>query len=110
VSSSPPWILATIVCCVNAWHAGIFLLLESSSPTFRLSYTDKTGERFFHIAGWWWIVIIGYIIGVSTLSTGGRYVSMFLMTLGYVGENCPLDCQTCPSTCNRVCTNLGLGL
>lgn len=67
VLAAPPWILATIVCCLNAWHA------------------DRTGERFFHITGWWWGVMLGYIIGVSTMSTGGRYVSMFLMACGYSG-------------------------
>ncbi|KAL4263459.1 MFS transporter superfamily protein [Pleurotus pulmonarius] len=65
--AAPPWILAGIVCCLNAWHA------------------DRTGERFFHIAGWWWVVIVGFIIALSTMSIGGRYVSLFLMALGYVG-------------------------
>ncbi|GJJ12926.1 hypothetical protein Clacol_007173 [Clathrus columnatus] len=65
--AAPPWIFASVVCCVNALHA------------------DRTGERFFHIAGWWWVVIIGYIIGLSTLVVGGRYVSMFLMASGYAG-------------------------
>ncbi|CDO77032.1 hypothetical protein BN946_scf184403.g7 [Trametes cinnabarina] len=64
---TPPWILATIVCCASAWHA------------------DRTGERFFHITVPWWGVIIGYIIGVSTFSVGGRYVAMFLMACGYCG-------------------------
>ncbi|KAH9856028.1 MFS general substrate transporter [Lenzites betulinus] len=65
--AAPPWILATIVCCANAWHA------------------DRTGERFFHHCAPWWGVIIGYIIGVSTFSIGGRYVAMFLMACGYAG-------------------------
>ncbi|KAH8087859.1 MFS general substrate transporter [Cristinia sonorae] len=67
VLAAPPWIFSTIVCCINAWHA------------------DKTGERFFHITGWWWGVIIGYIIGTTTMSVGGRYVAMFLMAAGYSG-------------------------
>ncbi|KAI0332944.1 MFS general substrate transporter [Cubamyces sp. BRFM 1775] len=65
--AAPPWILATIVCCISAWNA------------------DRTGERFFHICVPWWGVIIGYIIGVSTFSIGGRYVAMFLMACGYSG-------------------------
>ncbi|KAH8115418.1 MFS general substrate transporter [Phellopilus nigrolimitatus] len=65
--AAPPWIWATIVCCLNALHA------------------DKSGERFYHIAVPWWGVIIGYIIGVSTFSVGGRYVAMFLMASGYAG-------------------------
>ncbi|KAI0821331.1 MFS general substrate transporter [Irpex lacteus] len=65
--AAPPWIFATIVCCANAWNA------------------DRTGERYFHIASWWWGVILGYIIGLSTPSVGGRYVGMFLMASGYSG-------------------------
>ncbi|KAI0629055.1 MFS general substrate transporter [Trametes polyzona] len=65
--AAPPWIVATAVCCINAWHA------------------DRTGERFFHHCGPWWGVILGYIIGVSTFSIGGRYVAMFLMASGYAG-------------------------
>ncbi|KDQ55118.1 hypothetical protein JAAARDRAFT_60080 [Jaapia argillacea MUCL 33604] len=65
--AAPPWIFASIVTLVNAYHA------------------DKTGERFFHIAGWWWVVIVGYIIGVSTMAVPGRYVCMFLMASGYAG-------------------------
>ncbi|PCH36561.1 MFS general substrate transporter [Wolfiporia cocos MD-104 SS10] len=63
----PPWILATIVCAVNAWNA------------------DRTGERFFHQCWPWWVVIVGYIIGSTTMSVGGRYVTMFLMAMGYAG-------------------------
>ena len=53
-----------------------------------VSNLDRTGERFFHIAGWWWAVILGYIIGLTTMSTGGRYVGMFLMGAGYAGAIC----------------------
>ncbi|KAI0055452.1 MFS general substrate transporter [Artomyces pyxidatus] len=65
--AAPPWIFATSVCCINAWHA------------------DKTGERFFHIAMPWSATIIGYIIGVTTMSVAGRYLSMFLLACGYCG-------------------------
>ncbi|QRW07735.1 major facilitator superfamily transporter [Ceratobasidium sp. AG-Ba] len=65
--AAPPWIFAAIVCLLNARHA------------------DWTGERFFHIAGWWWVVILAYIIALSTMNTAGRYVSMFLMASGYAG-------------------------
>ncbi|KDR75036.1 hypothetical protein GALMADRAFT_522185 [Galerina marginata CBS 339.88] len=65
--AAPPWIVASTICCLNAWHA------------------DKTGERFFHIAAWWWGVILGFIIALSTMSIAARYVSLFLMACGYVG-------------------------
>lgn len=63
--AAPPWILATIVCLINAWHA------------------DKTGERFFHVTGWYGSVIVGFIISISTMKIPGRYVSLFLMACGY---------------------------
>ncbi|EJD07976.1 MFS general substrate transporter [Fomitiporia mediterranea MF3/22] len=66
--AAPPWIFATIVCCLNAFHA------------------DRSGERFLHLAVPSWGVMVGYIIGVSTFSVGGRYVSMFLMASGYAGS------------------------
>ncbi|KAF8839408.1 MFS general substrate transporter [Paxillus ammoniavirescens] len=65
--AAPPWILATISTLINAWNA------------------DRTGERFFHQTGWWWVVMVGYIISLSTMATPGRYFSMFLMTTGYCG-------------------------
>jgi hypothetical protein len=46
---------------------------------------DRTGERFFHIASWWWGVAIGFIISLSTMNIAARYVSMFLMASGYTG-------------------------
>ncbi|KAK7054415.1 hypothetical protein VNI00_003613 [Paramarasmius palmivorus] len=72
VLAAPPWLLATIVCCLNAWHA------------------DRTGERFFHITGWWWGVIVGFIIALSTMNTAARYVAMILMALGYAGSGMTL--------------------
>ncbi|QRV97946.1 transport protein [Ceratobasidium sp. AG-Ba] len=65
--AAPPWVFSAIVCLVGAWHA------------------DRTGERFFHIAGWWWFVIVGYIIALSTMETAARYVSMFMMAAGFAG-------------------------
>ncbi|KIJ39133.1 hypothetical protein M422DRAFT_60734 [Sphaerobolus stellatus SS14] len=63
---TPPWLFATIPCALNALHA------------------NRTGERFSHIAGWWWAFIVGYIISLATMAVGGRYFSMFLMASGYV--------------------------
>jgi len=65
--AAAPWILSTIVCCVNSWHA------------------DRTGERFLHQVVPWWFVLVAYIIAVSTMSVGARYVAMFLMASGYAG-------------------------
>ncbi|KAF9047794.1 major facilitator superfamily domain-containing protein [Panaeolus papilionaceus] len=65
--AAPPWVVASILTCLNAWHA------------------DKTGERFYHITGWWWFSNIGFIIALSTVSNAGRYVAMFLMAFGDAG-------------------------
>jgi len=65
--AAPPWIFATIACLVSARVA------------------DMKGDRFWCVAGWWWVVIIGYIIALSTMSVGGRYFSLFCMTVGYCG-------------------------
>ncbi|KAG1740812.1 major facilitator superfamily domain-containing protein [Suillus paluster] len=65
--AAPPWVLAAALCVLNGWHA------------------DRTGERFFHMASWWWVAIVGYIISLCTMNTGGRYSSLFLMTTGYCG-------------------------
>ncbi|KAL5504713.1 hypothetical protein ACEPAH_7376 [Sanghuangporus vaninii] len=62
--SAPPWIFAAIICTLNGFHS------------------DKTGERFFHAFGMIWSTIAGFIIAVSTLSTGGRFFSLFLLSVG----------------------------
>ncbi|KAJ6611139.1 MFS general substrate transporter [Mycena sp. CBHHK59/15] len=66
--TAPPWFLGAFVCWANAWHA------------------DKTGERFFHISAWVCGIGLGYIISLCTMSTGWRYFSMFLMTVGDAGS------------------------
>lgn len=47
---------------------------------------DRSGERFFHVSGPWWSIMVGYIIALSTMSVGGRYFAMFLMAGGYAGR------------------------
>ncbi|KAJ7261884.1 major facilitator superfamily domain-containing protein [Mycena rebaudengoi] len=65
--AAPPWVLSGCICLLNAWHL------------------DRTGERFLHISGCWWVTAIGYIISLSTMSVPGRYFSMFLMAFGHAG-------------------------
>ena len=59
--TSPPYVLAVIVTYLNAWHA------------------DRTGERYWHVAGPLWVSVIAYIIGATTKAIGPRYLSMMLM-------------------------------
>ncbi|KAJ7146818.1 major facilitator superfamily domain-containing protein [Mycena epipterygia] len=65
--TTPPWIVAAIVCVVSAWNA------------------DRTGERFFHISVWVWAMMVGFIISLCTMSVGPRYLSMFLIAIGDAG-------------------------
>ncbi|KAI5984384.1 major facilitator superfamily domain-containing protein [Pisolithus marmoratus] len=65
--AAPPWILPTTVGVINAWHS------------------DRTGERFFHLAIYWWISIIGFVISLSTMATAARYFSQYLMVLIFSG-------------------------
>ncbi|KAG6377587.1 major facilitator superfamily domain-containing protein [Boletus reticuloceps] len=66
--AAPPWVFASICCIINAWNC------------------DRTGERYFHMAAWWWVTIVGYIIALATMSTGARYFSLFLMSSGLCGS------------------------
>ncbi|KAG2110522.1 MFS general substrate transporter [Suillus discolor] len=58
---APPWILGTATSFVVARHS------------------DVTGDRFWHIAGPLLVGIAGFIIAISTMNTGMRYLSLFLM-------------------------------
>ncbi|KIY63519.1 sugar transporter [Cylindrobasidium torrendii FP15055 ss-10] len=64
---APPWIFSTIVCFCLARHS------------------DKTQDRFFHIAGAYVVGIVGFVIAISTMNTAARYVSLFLMASMYSG-------------------------
>ncbi|KAJ8079899.1 hypothetical protein PM082_016724 [Marasmius tenuissimus] len=52
--------------------------------------TDRSRERFFHIAVWWWGVMLGFIIALSTMNTAARYISLFFMACGYVSNTMAL--------------------
>jgi len=55
---APPWFFAAIVS---------FLVARSS---------DRTGERFFHIAIPNFLGLIGFVIAISTMSLAARYLSL----------------------------------
>ncbi|KAL6702556.1 hypothetical protein ACN47E_001553 [Coniothyrium glycines] len=65
--SAPPWAFACIVSLLVCWHS------------------DRQQERFWHIVGPIFLGIIGFVISMSTLSTAGRYVALFLQTSSYAG-------------------------
>jgi len=67
---APPWVLTAFVAFFWARHS------------------DKTQERAFHIIIPFFTGIIGFIIAISTQKLAARYVSLFLMALGYCGFIC----------------------
>lgn len=105
--------MATIVCCLNAWHAGT-IHRQSGIPFYSIRLVaDRTGERFLHICIPWWGVVLAYIIGTTTMSVAGRYVAMFLMASGYAGTYitfafCSLVFEF--FFCGRLRAHAGLGL
>jgi len=67
---APPWAFAVLVTFINARHS------------------DKTRERFFHIAIPLLVGILGFLIALSTMNTAARYISFFLMAQSYAGFVC----------------------
>ncbi|KAK1224397.1 hypothetical protein PQX77_012693 [Marasmius sp. AFHP31] len=64
---APPWAFATIVAFIVSRHS------------------DKTGERFWHIAIPYAFGIVGFVIAISTMNTAARYIALFLMAQAYAG-------------------------
>ncbi|KAH9977701.1 MFS general substrate transporter [Lactifluus volemus] len=67
---APPWGFATVIAFVVSRHS------------------DKTGERFFHIAIPLSIGLIGFVIAISTMRLVARYIALFLMAQSYAGFIC----------------------
>ncbi|KAJ3857182.1 MFS general substrate transporter [Lentinula lateritia] len=63
----PPWAFATVYALANSWHS------------------DRTGDKFWHIAGAYGFAILGYIVALSANTVSGKYVSLFGMCMGYSG-------------------------
>ncbi|TFK75966.1 MFS general substrate transporter [Pluteus cervinus] len=67
---APPWIFATAVALAVSRHS------------------DRVGERFSHIVMPFLVGILGFAMAMSTMNTGIRYVSLFLMAQSYAGFIC----------------------
>jgi len=63
----PPWAFATVFALANAWHS------------------DRTGEKYFHIALGYGFAMLGYILALTAKTTAGKYISLFGMCMGYSG-------------------------
>ena len=70
--------------CLACWSAVLHFPRRSYGSIY---FVDKTGERFFHITSWSWGAVLGFIVALSTMSKVGRYISLFLMTGGFVGKS-----------------------
>ncbi|TCD70425.1 hypothetical protein EIP91_003506 [Steccherinum ochraceum] len=64
---APPWVFSTLLAFAACRHS------------------DVTGDRFWHIAVPLFFGIVGFIMAVSTMHTGARYVALFLMAQSYAG-------------------------
>jgi hypothetical protein len=70
------------VCIVSG---SIFCYINASQCFPRLvsffcsRHADKTGERFYHIAGSYVVGIIGFIIAEVTMNVAARYIALFLV-------------------------------
>ncbi|KAF8524214.1 sugar transporter [Gautieria morchelliformis] len=65
---APPWLFAAVVS---------FFVARSS---------DKTGERFLHIAIPNLLGMLGFVIAMSTMSLVARYISLFLMAISTAAD------------------------
>ncbi|KAK0206086.1 MFS general substrate transporter [Desarmillaria ectypa] len=63
----PPWAFATLFALANSWHS------------------DRTGEKFGHIALSYGFALLGYVVALSAKTVAGRYVSLFGMCMGFSG-------------------------
>ena len=93
----PPWAFGTFFAVANSWHS------------------DKTGEKFFHIAASYGFALLGFVVAMSSewdlwfsigggrdagtgprltwvvaKSIAGRYIALFGMCMGYSGALCLL--------------------
>lgn len=60
-------------------------LFTAFEAFFVSRHSDKVGERFYHITIPFWIGTLGFVMAMSTMNTGVRYFSLFLLTQSYAG-------------------------
>ncbi|KIK65646.1 hypothetical protein GYMLUDRAFT_39145 [Collybiopsis luxurians FD-317 M1] len=63
----PPWAFATLYALANSWNS------------------DRTGDKFWHIAGSYGFAILGYIVALTAKTIAGKYLSLFGMCMGFSG-------------------------
>ncbi|KZT72525.1 MFS general substrate transporter [Daedalea quercina L-15889] len=70
---------ATLLLCAPPWGFATLVALAVTR------HSDRTGERFWHIAASLVCGIVGFVVAASTMHTAARYVSLFLMAQSYAG-------------------------
>ena len=66
-------------------------LLGFATSVYGCHHADKKQERTWHMIGTLSVTLVGLIILASTLNTGARYFSLFLVTcFVYVAFDCNL--------------------
>ncbi|KAK0468250.1 MFS general substrate transporter [Desarmillaria tabescens] len=66
----PPWVFATVVAVGVSRHS------------------DHTAERFWHLSGSFLVGILGFLLAMSTMNVGARYISLFFQAQSYAGFIC----------------------
>ncbi|KAL4071410.1 major facilitator superfamily domain-containing protein [Scleroderma yunnanense] len=68
----------TLLLCTPAWLMGMVMSFYVSQ------HSDTTRERFWHITSALCVGIVGFALGISTMNTAVRYLSLLLMPQSYV--------------------------
>lgn len=64
----------TLLLCAPPWIVGLL------TSFFVMGHSDRTGDRFWHIAGPISMGIIGFVLASMSMDTLARYLSLFFMT------------------------------
>jgi len=73
---APPWAFATIVAFMVSRYVIVQFAQNCLTNKNRCSHSDKTGERFFHLAIPYAFGMLGFIIALSTMNTAARYIAL----------------------------------
>jgi hypothetical protein len=74
---APPYVFSYIMCVALSWSSG------------------RTGDHMWHIVGSMVITLVGIVIMISTLVTGPRYFSLFLLCTGpFIALNLHISWET----------------
>lgn len=76
---APPWIISTITAVTVARYVYVSSLSEIGSTDHLSSHSDATRERFWHMVFALSMLIIGYVLAMSTMNITVRYISLLVI-------------------------------